>query len=94
MLIGACNPTACPNHAFRQGHPAEQERGDRRGLQPDHRQRPDGGDPQSLKACKFSFEIYDIFLDDGTLLFESDDVFLHQDKVLIPFESIVAARST
>lgn len=36
------------------------------------------------------FEIYDIFLDDGTLLFESDDVFIHQDKVLLPFESIVA----
>ncbi|MFT7005711.1 MAG: hypothetical protein ACJAXJ_000210 [Colwellia sp.] len=36
------------------------------------------------------FEIYDIFLDDGTLLFESDDIFIHQDKILLPFESIVA----
>jgi hypothetical protein len=39
---------------------------------------------------ELSFEIYDIVLDDDTLLFESSDVFLHQNKVLLPFESIVA----
>jgi hypothetical protein len=44
-----------------------------------------------LEPEKLDFEIYDIVLDDGLLLFESADVYLNEGKILLPFDTVVSA---
>lgn len=48
-------------------------------------------DTLRLEPESLDFEIYDVFLDDGLLLFESTDIYVYQGKVLLPFNTLVSA---
>lgn len=48
-------------------------------------------DTLQLKSTSVDFEIYDVFLDDGLLLFESTDVYIYEGKVLLPFNTLISA---
>jgi hypothetical protein len=48
-------------------------------------------DTLRLEPESLDFEIYDVFLDDGLLLFESTDIYVYEGKVLLPFNTLVSA---